>query len=146
MKVSFLVTYYNQAQYVKRSIESILNIQKNFDWEILVGDDGSSDNTVDIVNNYISSYPDKIQLYIMPREKDTKYKSIQRASLNRLNLIKHCNGDYFCIIDGDDYYCNSEFIIKALDIFNKKKCVSVVAFNYQMIYQDGSIVKKIIGH
>ena len=55
MKVSFLVTYYNQKEYVKQSMESILAIDKPCDWEILVGDDGSTDGTIEGVNEYISN-------------------------------------------------------------------------------------------
>lgn len=40
MKVSFLVTYYNQKEYVQQSLDSILAIEKPCEWEIIVGDDG----------------------------------------------------------------------------------------------------------
>ena len=141
MKVSFLVTYYNQAQYVSKSLDSLLAIKKNFDWEILVGDDGSSDETVKKVNEYISRYPEKIRLYQMPREKDKLYNSILRASANRLNLVEHSTGDCFCILDGDDWYCNKDFIKKAIDVYTKNLTVSVIAFNFQMVYKD-TIVKE----
>ena len=139
MKVSFLVTYYNQAQYVKKSLESILDIKKNFEWEILVGDDGSTDETVSIIKSYIDKYPENIKLYIQSRQENKNAKSIQRASFNRLNLISHCDGDYFCIIDGDDYYCNIDFVIKAIEIFNQNSDVSVVAFRYQKLNSDNTI-------
>ena len=41
MKISFLVTYYQQAEYVRQSMESILALKKPEAWEILIGDDGS---------------------------------------------------------------------------------------------------------
>lgn len=132
MKVSFLVTYYNQAQYVRKSLDSILAIQKDCDWDILIGDDGSTDETVSIINEYIEKYPEKIKLFIMPREKDNVYQPVLRVSLNRLNLVEHCNSDYFCIIDGDDYYCNSNFLKKGLEKFNNP-LISVVAFKYQKV-------------
>ena len=53
MKISFLVTYYNQKKYVKQSMDSILAIDKPCDWEILVGDDGSTDGTDEEVKKYI---------------------------------------------------------------------------------------------
>ena len=58
MKVSFLVTYYNQREYVKQSMDSILAIDKPCDWEILVGDDGSSDGTIEEVNRYLVAHLD----------------------------------------------------------------------------------------
>ena len=62
MKVSFLVTYYNQEAYVRKSLDSLLDIEKPEEWEILVGDDGSSDDTVNVVMEYIRKYPDCIKV------------------------------------------------------------------------------------
>lgn len=137
MKISFLVTYYNQAEYVRQSLDSILAIDKPCDWEILVGDDGSGDETVAIVQEYIKKYPDYIRLFIMPREQGVTYYSVLRASANRLNLLEHSSGDYFCTLDGDDFYCDTGFIQTALEILEHHNDIAVVAFNYVMNYPDG---------
>lgn len=134
-KISFLVTYYNQEQYVSQSLDSILAIDfpSGCEYEILVGDDGSSDKTVDEVKKYIEKYSDRIKLFVMPREKDIKYNSILRASANRLNLLDNASGDYFCILDGDDWYCDKEWISSALNVMENDKSVSVCAFNFQFV-------------
>lgn len=132
MKVSFLVTYYNQKEYVAQSLDSILRIEKPCDWEILVGDDGSSDGTIDVVQEYIDRYPDNISLYVMDREPGKKYEVVRRASANRLNLTGRMTGDFFCILDGDDRYCDTGFLCRALDLFAQDPELSVVAFGYQM--------------
>lgn len=141
MKVSFLVTYYNQKKYVRESLDSILAIRKKCDWEILVGDDGSTDGTIEEVKKYVEKFPDKIKLYIMPREKEQKYDSVKRASANRLNILKHSTGDIFCVLDGDDYYIDYNFINESIDIFNKNANVSIVAFGYETI-EKGITAKK----
>lgn len=142
MKVSFLVTYYNQKDYVAQSLDSILNIDKPCDWEILVGDDGSDDGTVDVVKEYIARYPDNIFLYVMDREPGKKYEVVRRASANRLNLVSHMTGDFFCIQDGDDYYCHTNFLSLALDIFERAPELSVVAFGYQTFSAEAGILSK----
>ena len=58
MKISFLVTYYQQERFVRQSLDSILAIKKPEEWEILVGDDGSTDGTVQEVQKYIDRDPD----------------------------------------------------------------------------------------
>lgn len=143
MKVSFLVTYYNQEQFVRNSIESLLAIEKPKEWEILVGDDGSDDGTVEIVKEYISLYPYNIFLYVMPRDNKKNYYSVTRASENRLNLLKHSTGDYFCILDGDDYYCDKNFITEALNIFESNKALSVVGFNFKYVYPSYEVKNKL---
>ena len=131
MKISFLVTFYNQEKYVRESIESILSIEKPYEWELLVGDDGSDDRTVEIINDYISQDIDHIHLYIMPRDKDKQYDSVKRASANRINLFEHSTGDCFCVLDGDDCYCDKKFAIEAIKVLEKKQDVSVVSYGYR---------------
>jgi len=133
LKVSFLVTYFNQQEYVEKSIGSILNIKKNYEWEILVGDDGSTDSTLEKVNEFVKKYPDKIKVFVMDREDDKKYDSVKRASANRLNLIKNMTGDLFCIIDGDDYFCDITFVEQAVKIFEKNIDISIVTFGYKYV-------------
>lgn len=131
MKVSFLVTYYNQKDFVKPSLDSILAIEKPCDWEIIVGDDGSNDGTVDVVNDYVKKYPNNIKIYSMPRENGRKYDSLKRASANRINLLKKSKGDFFCIIDGDDFYCDTSFVKEAIEIFKANDNVSIVMFGHR---------------
>lgn len=133
MKVSFLVTYYNQEQYVRQSLDSILAIKKPCDWEILVGDDGSSDGTTAVVREYMRKYPDQIFLYVMPRDPQKTYSSVSRASANRLNLLEKSTGDFFCTLDGDDWYCDTEFLADALAVLAENPAVSVVGFGYQRV-------------
>jgi len=133
MRVSFLVTYYNQEQYVRQSMESILAIDKPCEWEILVGDDGSTDGTIQAVEEYVKKYPNHIKLFVMPREDNKKYESLKRVSENRLNLLEHAEGDFFCTLDGDDYYCDTGFIEDSLTAFKNDKNISVVAFGYRNV-------------
>lgn len=142
MKVSFLVTYYNQKEYVKQSMDSILAIEKPCDWEILVGDDGSTDGTIQEVKRYIEEYPDRIKMYVMPRENGKNYDSVKRASANRLNILEHSTGDFFCTLDGDDYYCDKSFVKDAVKIFGQFEDISIVAFGYKYDI-DGVLEKEI---
>lgn len=141
MKISFLVTYYNQKEYVKQSLDSILNIEKPCDWEIIVGDDGSDDGTTDVVLEYIKRYPDNISMHIMSRDIKGKYDLVNRASRNRLNALKHSTGDLFCVLDGDDYYCNTSFVKRTVEIYEQHQDISVVAFGYST-FTDGQLLQK----
>ena len=94
MKVSILVTFYNQKQFVDECLTSLVNI-KDIDYEVLVGDDGSDDGTYEVIKKYELEYPNLIKLFKMPRNPKVKYDVVHRASMNRLNLLEHSNGDFF---------------------------------------------------
>ena len=135
MKISFLVTYYNQVNFVKQSLESILALDIPYEYEILVGDDGSTDGTVDEVKKYIKINP-YIKVFIMDRDGNTKYDPILRASKNRLNLLEHATGDYYCILDGDDWYTSKTFVKEAINIMDMNDNVPVCAFNFAWVSTD----------
>ena len=68
MKISFLVTYYQQEKYVQESMESLLALKKPPEWEILIGDDGSTDGTVEVAQTYVRQDPEHIRLFVMDRD------------------------------------------------------------------------------
>lgn len=61
LKVSVTILTYNQAAFIGEAIESAVNQITDFDYEILVGDDYSSDATRDIILQYQKQYPDKVK-------------------------------------------------------------------------------------
>ena len=92
-KVSVIVPVYNVEKYIKKCLESLLN-QTLQDIEIIIVNDGSKDNSVQIINNYINKYPNKI-IYL---EKENGGLSDAR------NFgIKYASGEYIAFLDSDDY-------------------------------------------
>lgn len=135
MKLSILVTFYNQAAFVDETLGNILGMHYEFDYEILVGDDGSSDNTVELVNKWIKKYPN-ITCYQMPRDKNKKYNSIERAALNRSHLLKHAKGEYVAFLDGDDFYCDQDKFIDSIKMLDENKNLAAVASNCFMYWNE----------
>lgn len=136
MKMSFLVTFYNQKDFVKKCLDSIIEIEKPIEWEILIGDNGSTDGTIELVNKYINKYNN---IYLYRIKLNENFSIVKKASLNRINLLKHCKGDFFSIIDGDDYYCDKYFLKKAIKAFNKSD-ISIVANGYNIVSNKYTII------
>ncbi len=139
MKISFLVTYYNQEEFVFQSLESIFCQKIPCEFEVLVGDDGSSDQTVNKIKSFQKQYPDKIKLLEMPRDKNKKYDPIKRVSANRLNLISHATGNCLMFLDGDDFYCHTDFITQALTVFKQDSSIIGCAFDFKYVFPDKEI-------
>ena len=90
MKFSIIIPTYNRAAFLPKAIESVL-AQTYTDWELIVVDDGSTDNTKDVV----AQYPDSRILYI--------YQDNAERSAARNNGIAHASGEYVCFMDSDNY-------------------------------------------
>lgn len=138
--ISFLVTYYNQKKYVKDSLESIYKINIPFPYEILVGDDGSTDGTPEEVLNWKKNDID-FSIILAKRDTSKRYDKIERVSRLRFELLKRARGKYFCILDGDDCYCDTEFIREAVEVLDYSQGISVVAFGYNSIDNECRVTK-----
>lgn len=92
MKYSIIVPAYNTEKYIDKCLKSIFsNTYKNF--EVIIVNDGSTDNTEDIIKKYIKKYDNIIYI---------KQKNMG-LSIARNNGVKKSNGDYLLFIDSDDY-------------------------------------------
>ncbi len=89
--VSVILPVYNGEQFVARAIESVLN-QTYKELELIVVDDGSSDNSLDVVQSYADS-----RLKVLTKENGGP------ASARNFG-IQHCSGEYVALIDQDDLW------------------------------------------
>ena len=94
--VSICVITYNQEGYIAQTLDSILSQEHNYPYEIVVGEDCSTDGTKKIIEEYVEKYPDIIKpLYNNPN------KGIIG---NYFNVISYCRGKYIMECAGDDYW------------------------------------------
>ena len=122
------------------------------DYEILIGDDGSDDGTRNEIDKWIDWFGERLYVYTAERE-DGNTDAVVRVSNLRKELLKRATGEYYLIMDGDDYYSDNEFIVDALNMFNNNLALSMVMFNYEKVsdkkvieintgIQEGSVNKK----
>ncbi|ATA74632.1 MULTISPECIES: glycosyltransferase family 2 protein [Capnocytophaga] len=123
--VSIITPMYNGAKYVGQTIESVL-LQSYQNWEMLIVDDGSKDNSVEIVREYT--------------EKDKRIKLIQQknggSASARNNALRNAQGRYICFLDSDDLL-ESSFFEKQLS-FLKEKNAALVFASYNRIDENGN--------
>lgn len=138
MDLSVCITTYNLASVIDQTLESVFAQETEYSYEVLIGDDGSSDDTMTRILDWEGRYPGKIRHYQMPREQGKKYNPIFRASENRVNLLKHAEGTYITFLDGDDFYTDVHKFQKQIDILMKYSECSVCAHNMNLYFLDGS--------
>ncbi|MDX8417830.1 glycosyltransferase family 2 protein [Absicoccus intestinalis] len=141
MKVSILITAYNCEQYIDDAIKSVVIQEMPFSWELLVGDDGSSDTTQERINKWINRFPNNIKLYIMQRDKDSK-KDGTRAAKNRANLLEKATGEYLIFLDGDDQFIGTQKIKKQVELLDDKKYIECSCVAHNIMANDINNAKK----
>ncbi|MCQ2974921.1 MAG: glycosyltransferase [Bacteroidales bacterium] len=110
MKLSVLVVTYNHEKYITQCLDSILSQQVSFDYELVLGVDLCSDNTLDICKYYSSKYP-QIKL-LQTKERLGMVNNWKRS-------LYSCQGDYIAICEGDDYWTDNLKLQKQVDFLDK---------------------------
>jgi glycosyltransferase involved in cell wall biosynthesis len=125
IKYSILIPAYNAEKYISRSLNSVLNQITQYNYEIVICDDGSTDNTVNIINEIKN---DKVKLI----KNDVNQKGI----ITRKKLIQEAQGDYIIWLDADD---ESEFnTLSIIDEYVKDNKYDIIDFSFDIISFDNT--------
>lgn len=119
-----LITY-NHEKYILNAIEGALMQKTNFSYEIVIGEDASTDKTREICEKYALKYPDIVKL--LPSKKNLGLNE------NFLRTIKACKGKYVAYLEGDDYWITNNKLQKQFDILEKYKDVVYVHTDCSLI-------------
>lgn len=98
--ISVIIPSYNRADTVGQTIESILEQKVDADIEIVIGDDCSTDNAREVLEQYRQKYPDIIRLFL--REQN------MGLGANWAQCVKDSKGEFICNCDNDDYWHNPD--------------------------------------
>jgi glycosyltransferase involved in cell wall biosynthesis len=102
--VSVVVPTYRHARFIAKCLDSILMQQCDFEWELIIGEDGSDDGTKEICTRYAEEHPDRIRL--MHRDRRDVIHILGRATgrSNVIKLYEEARGKYIAICEGDDLW------------------------------------------
>lgn len=103
-RVSVVVPTYQHANFIEQCLNSILQQQTGFPFEILVGEDESVDGTREICLRLAAEYPDRIRLFLGSRKDVMRILGKPTGRYNLLRLLEAANGKYIAICEGDDYW------------------------------------------
>ena len=137
--VSILVLTFNQASFIQQCIESLLNQKTDFNFEIVIGEDDSTDGTREICKKLLSQYPEKIKLLL--HWEINKIKNSLGNPTGKFNLmysIQQCSGKYIAFCEGDDYWTDSCKLQKQADFLGTHLTASACFHNAEIIFEDGS--------
>lgn len=115
--VSVCVITYNQEAYIERCLQSILDQIVDFDIEIIVGEDNSTDGTRAIVQKFVDKYPDKL--------KPIFHRMNVGGCANYVAVHKAAIGKYVAHLDGDDYCSPNKLQTQVRYLDAESECVAV---------------------
>ncbi|WP_318643074.1 glycosyltransferase family 2 protein [Flavobacterium ardleyense] len=118
--VSVLFITYNHIDYIRQSLDGILMQVTSFDWEILIGDDESTDGTREICQEYARKYPNRIKLFLHKRENNISILNKPSGIFQMTYNILRCQGKYIAVCSGDDVWTDPYKLQKQLDLLEKE--------------------------
>lgn len=110
MKLSVAMITYNHERFIGQAIESVLAQKVNFDYEIVIGEDYSTDGTRKIILDLQKRHPDRIVALFRKRNVG--------AMQNFVETIAACHGQYLAMLEGDDYWIPANKLQKQVEFLD----------------------------
>ena len=123
--VSVKMITYNHVRYIAQAIEGVMQQKTSFPFELVIGEDCSTDGAREIVFDYQKKYPDIIR--VITSDKNVGMKK------NAYRTTKACRGKYIAFCEGDDYWHNQEKLEKQVEFMEKYPEWSMVCSDYDQV-------------
>jgi glycosyltransferase involved in cell wall biosynthesis len=129
MKVSVLLVTYNHENYIRQSVQSVLDQRGVADIEILVSDDCSTDRTPQILSEIQTQFAGRLRVL-------NTGKNIG-STRNYFDALPKCSGEYIALLDGDDFWTSPEKIVRQAEYLDTNQDCAICFHNANVIYEDG---------
>jgi glycosyltransferase involved in cell wall biosynthesis len=120
-KISVCIVTYNHEPYIAACLDGVLAQKLNCEYEVVVGEDCSKDNTLAICEEYAARYPDIIKLLKAP---------VNMGMMeNGVRTVTACTGDYIAVCEGDDFWTDPNKLQRQFDFLEANPDYSMIAEN-----------------
>lgn len=133
--VTVCILTYAHKEFIEQAINGALIQKINFPYEILIGDDCSTDGTNEIIRKYQNQYPDKIRLLVSDRNLWQPLPNIA-TGLMGIALLQACRGKYIALCEGDDYWTDPLKLQKQVDFLEANPDFAICFHNVAIINED----------
>ena len=131
--VSILCTAYNHESYIRQTLQSFVDQQTDFAFEVLVNDDVSTDATASIIREFEEKYPDVIRPFYQ-----TENLYSRDIDIYQVVFFPNARGRYVAYCEGDDYWTDPTKLQRQVDFLEAHPDYSACAHNTLLHYCDGS--------
>ena len=121
IKLSVLVPTFNHGQFIVQTLEGALSQKTNFDFEIVIGDDASTDDNALVIKDFANKFPDRIKAFLHPKNLGPSEPKELGGKNNVGFLFSKCKGEYIALCEGDDYWTDPLKLQKQVDFLEENK-------------------------
>lgn len=119
--VSVCIQTYQHVDFIEECLDSILMQKTNFKFEIILGEDESSDGTREICKIYAEKHPDKIRFFLRNRNDVIYINGSPTGRFNFIENLKTAEGKYIALCEGDDYWTDPLKLQKQVDFLENNE-------------------------
>ena len=134
--VSILVQTFNHEKYIKQCLDSILTQNTDFEFEILIGEDDSSDKTRDICIEYANRFPEKIRLFLHSSDNKIAVLNSPTGNFNAFYNLLSATGEYIAFCEGDDLWTDPMKLQKQVDYLAHHKEYSLIYHYFRTVNEN----------
>lgn len=127
-KLSVVMITYNHEKYIEQAVRSVLMQETDFEYEIIIGEDCSTDRTREILIELQRENPEKIKLVLIPQN--------QGMIPNFVNVLSMAQGEYIALLEGDDYWTSPHKLQRQVDYMEAHPECRICFHAAQVIYED----------
>lgn len=128
--VSICMITYGQEKFIGQAIEGVLMQETNFEYELVIVNDCSPDNTHNIVTGYLNNHPKSNKIRYFRQEKNIG------MMLNFISALEKCNRKYIAICDGDDYWTAPDKLQKQVDFLEANPTYAICFHKVKLLKED----------
>ncbi len=129
--VSIICIAYNQEKFLRQTLDGFMMQKTSFDFEILIHDDCSNDNTPEIIREYSKKYP---QIFKPTFESTNKFSKGDYSFFSK--MFTEANGDYIALCEGDDYWTDPNKLQVQVDFMNNNLDYSICFHPVSVVFED----------
>ena len=136
--VTVCIQTYNHEEYIEQCLDSVISQKTDFEYEISIGEDESSDATRAICKNYAKQYPEKIRLFLHNRKNNIKAGDDSTRLFPSLFNYYNTRGKFIAYCDGDDYWGDPQKLQKQVDFLESNPTYSMCFHRFNILKSGNS--------
>lgn len=113
--VSVCIVTYQHARFIAQAVDCALTQKTTFPYEILIGEDESTDGTRDICLAYAQHHPDRVRVFLRQRCDVVNIDGRPRGSFNLRMTLREAKGEFVALCEGDDFWTDPEKLQRQVD-------------------------------